>query len=120
MRDGRAGGGRGVSRNAHSAGPERVAWLSFTGSRRNSPSTGPGPPGEAGEKQRVDVKGTLAVPPARVLLSIRQSSQEKPPQEQHRFSVFVPCGPRWPPLNSFPPCGDSDESSLLRRLQLPL
>ena len=72
MRDGRAGGGRGVSRNAHSAGPERMAWLSFTGSRRNSPFTGPGLPGEAGEKQCVDVKGTLAVPPARVLLSVRQ------------------------------------------------
>lgn len=35
-------------------------------------ATEQGPPGKREEKQCVDIKGTLAVPPAQVLLSVRQ------------------------------------------------
>ena len=110
-----------------------MAWPRFTGSRRNRIRKSPLPsrqglPGEAGEKQCVHVKGTLALPAARLLLRDRKRQLGRShPEEQHGFCSFYPTpsrwgisGPSWPPLISFPQCGDSDKSSLLSRLQLPL
>lgn len=72
--EGSRGGVRGWGAAVTPSGQARSTWPGggSLGPGGTVPATEQGPPGEAGEKQCVDIKGTLAVPPARVLLSVRQ------------------------------------------------
>ena len=101
------GGGRGVGVEGSQGGvggweaavtptvQARSAWpgQGSLGPGGTVPATEQGPPGEAGEKQCVDTKGTLAVPPARVLLSVRQRQRGEATKSSTDSQLLSPVHP---------------------------